>query len=264
MDDLRLGAVIRAVRLRRKLRQLDVARAAGVSHATVSLVERGHCGLMSLETLRRIAAVLDVRVDLVGRWRGGELDRLLNRRHSLLAESFAARVTRAPGWVAEPEVSFSIYGERGVIDQLAWHAVTAHLLLVEFKTELVDMNELLGTLDRKRRLIRRIAEIRGWTPGWVSVWLVVADTSTNRRHAREHATLLHSRLPFDGRWLRKLLRDPSEAASGMAFWSDSNRRSMGTGSHRATRADGKDQASRGRSPSVKPPRTGPAARVEAS
>jgi hypothetical protein len=130
----------------------------------VSLLERGHCETLSLATIRRIAGAVDVRVDLVGRWRGGDLDRLLDRRHSLLAESFAAMVAHAHGWVVEPEVSFASYRERGSIDQLAWHAETGHLLVVELKTQLVDVNELLGTLDRKRRLIRQIVAGRGWAP----------------------------------------------------------------------------------------------------
>lgn len=255
MDDQRLGAIVRAVRLRRRLRQQDVADAAGVSHATVSLIERGHCEQLSLVMIRRIAAALDVRVDLVGRWRGGDLDRLLNRRHSLLAESFAALVARTPGWIVEPEVSFAIYGERGVIDQLAWHAGTEHLLVVEVKTALVDVNELLGTLDRKHRLSRQIAAGRGWKPNLVSVWLIVADTGTNRRHAREHATLLRSRLPLDGRQFRKLLRNPSVAGSGTAFWSDSNLGSTRPGSGRTTPPETGNGASTGRSPSVSLPGT---------
>jgi transcriptional regulator with XRE-family HTH domain len=229
MDDQRLGAAIRAVRIRRRLRQLDLAEIGRVSRATVSLLERGHCETLSLIAIRRIAAAVDVRVDLVGRWRGGDLDRLLNRRHSVLAESFAAAVALAGGWEIDPEVSFAIYGERGVIDQLAWHAETGHLLVVEFKTQFVDVNELLGTLDRKRRLIRQIAGGRGWTPSRISTWLVISDTSTNRRHAREHATLLRSRLPLDGRQLRALLRNPACAGSGVAFWSDSSGSSTGSG-----------------------------------
>jgi transcriptional regulator with XRE-family HTH domain len=235
MDDQRIGAVVRAVRLRRGLRQVDLAKAAGVSRATVSLVERGHIASLSLDTTRRVSATVDIRIDLVGRWRGGDLDRLLSRRHSLLAESFAARVSGMPGWTVEPEVSFSIYGERGVIDQLAWHAAAAHLLLVEFKTELVDVNELLGTMDRKRRLIRQIAADRGWQPRLLSIWLIVADTSTNRRHAREHATLLRSRFPHDGRQLRGLLRDPVSALSGLAFCSDANPHSTESESKGSTR-----------------------------
>jgi transcriptional regulator with XRE-family HTH domain len=222
MNEQRLGAVIRAVRRRRRLTQQDVATSAGVGHSTVSLVERGHSSHLSLATVERIAAALDIRVDLTPRWRGGDLDRLLNRRHSLLAESFATRLGSSPGWIVEPEVSFSIYGERGVIDQLAWHAATAHALVIELKTELVDVNEILGTLDRKRRLARQIARSRGMNPRLISVWLVVTDTSTNRRHVRDHAALLRNRLPCEGRQLRRLLGDPSAAMSGLAFWSDSN------------------------------------------
>ena len=96
------------MRLRRRLRQVDVASAAGVSHSTVSLVERGHCRKLSLDTLRGISAALDVRVEVVARWRGGDADRLLNRRHSLLAASFAAFIASIAGWVAEPGVSFNI------------------------------------------------------------------------------------------------------------------------------------------------------------
>lgn len=252
MDDQRLGAAIRAVRIRRRLRQLDLAEIGGVSRATVSLLERGHCETLSLIAIRRIAAAVDVRVDLVGRWRGGDLDRLLNRRHSVLAESFAAAVALGGGWEIEPEVSFAVYGERGVIDQLAWHPDTGHLLVVEIKTQLVDVNELLGTLDRKRRLIRQIAAGRGWSPSRISVWLVISDTSTNRRHAREHATLLRSRLPLDGRQLRKLLRNPTDAGSGVAFWSDSSGRSTRSGIRTVSRPKPGARALRATFASVEP------------
>jgi hypothetical protein len=36
--------------------------------------------------LRRIAEALEMRVDVTVRWRAGELDRLLNARHSALHE----------------------------------------------------------------------------------------------------------------------------------------------------------------------------------
>lgn len=218
MDDLQFGSVIRAVRKRRGLAQADLARLAGVSRATVSLVERGHCERLSLATLKRVAAAMEVKTELLARWRGGELDRLLSRRHSLLAESFAAFVLAHAGWIVEAEATFSIYGERGAIDQLAWHESTAHLLVVELKTALVDINEMLGTLDRKRRLARSIATERGWRPALVSVWLIVEDTHTNRRRAAEHRVVLSTRLSVDGRRLRSFLLNPSQAASGLAFW----------------------------------------------
>jgi len=153
--------------------------------------------------------------------------RLLSRGHSILAESFAGFLGSKPGWVVEPEVSFAIYGERGVVDQLAWHAGEAHLLVVELKTAFVDVNEMLGTLDRKRRLAGTIAATRGWRPRLVSVWLIVVDTHTNRRHADDHRALLGARFPLDGRQLRPFLARPCAAASGLAFWPTANPRSTG-------------------------------------
>lgn len=116
---MRIGAALRAVRVRRRWRQSDVAARAGVSRATVSLAERGHLGRMPLDTIRRMAQVLDVRLDLVARWRGGELHRLLHARHSALHESVAVYLASLAEWQFLPEVSFAIYGERGVIDILA-------------------------------------------------------------------------------------------------------------------------------------------------
>lgn len=227
MDDQRLSASIRTVRIRRGWRQVDLAIRAGVSRATISLVERGHWQSLSMDTVRKIAAVLDVRVDVVPRWRGGDLDRLLSRRHSMLAEHVASLLLDHSGWAAVPEVSFSIYGERGIIDQLAWHEAAAHLLVVELKTEFVNINEALGTLDRKVRLARTIAAERGWNPSVVSVWLIVSDTRTNRRHAAEHATLLGSRFKLDGRQFGAFLRNPREATTGLAFMTNANPRSAG-------------------------------------
>ena len=90
MDDGRFGSAIRAVRHKRGWRQRDLAVRAGVSDVTVSRIERGHIDTLSLRTLRIVASALDVRVDLIARWRAGDLDRLLNARHSALHDSVAA------------------------------------------------------------------------------------------------------------------------------------------------------------------------------
>jgi hypothetical protein len=176
---------------------------------------------------------MDVRVDCVARWRGGDLDRLLSRRHSMLAEQVAGLLQAQSGWVVLPEVSFAIYGERGVIDQLGWHEDTAQILVVELKTEFVDINEALGTLDRKVRLARTIAAERGWIPKLVSVWLVVSETRTNHRHAAEHSTLLGSRFKMDGRQLGAFLRNPSAATAGLAFMTNANPHNAGQSRRRA-------------------------------
>jgi hypothetical protein len=132
-------------------------------------------------------------------------------------EAMAREFRTFPGWMAEPEVSFSVYGERGVIDILAWRPARRQLLVVELKTELVDINELLGTLDRKRRLARVVARDRGWEPLAISSWVVIADGRTNRRVVANHAAALRAKLPTDGRSMRAWLRNPGARVDALSF-----------------------------------------------
>lgn len=223
MTDQRIGAAIRFLRIRRRWRQRDLAQRAGVSQSVVSRLERGHLGTTSLDTIRAVAAALDIRVDVVARWRAGDLDRMLSAGHSALHEAVARRLIDLDGWEFAPEVSFSIFGERGVIDILAWHAASRSLLVIELKTEFVDFNELLGSIDRKRRHAAEIARERGWLAqaSSVSVWVIVADSSTSRRRAADHATMLRAAFPLDGRAIRRWLARPGRAIGCLSFWSSS-------------------------------------------
>jgi transcriptional regulator with XRE-family HTH domain len=222
MSDQSVGAAFRAVRLRRGWRQADVANTARVSRALVSLVERGHLGTVSVESVRRIGAVLDIRIDVVPRWRGGELDRLLNSGHSSLAVAVTTWLQNN-GWIVAPEVSFSVFGERGFIDLLAWHPATRTVLVIELKTAIVDVQELVGVTDRKTRLAKRIAAERGWSPLSVGTLVVVSDTATNRRRVADHASVLRSAYPADGRNARKWLRRPLGVFAALAFYANANR-----------------------------------------
>jgi transcriptional regulator with XRE-family HTH domain len=217
MDDQKVGSALRALRQRRRLRQADVGARAGVSQATVSRIERGHLGTFSIAAVRAVAAALDARIDLTPRWRGGELDRLLDARHAAVVGAVSRQVIAA-GWVANPEVSFSIYGERGSIDLLAWHAPSRTILLIEAKTEIVDLQDTLRSVDRKRRLAPRIAAERGWRAGaLVGVWVVLPDGRTNRRRLAAHRTLLRSAFPADGRMLGAWLRKPIGGMAALTF-----------------------------------------------
>ncbi|HSH22267.1 MAG TPA: helix-turn-helix domain-containing protein [Candidatus Caenarcaniphilales bacterium] len=223
MDDQRVGGALRAVRIRKRWRQKDVAARAGVSPAMVSLLERGHLDRVSLLTLRRVAAVLDVRLDVVARWRGGELDRLMNAAHAALHEEVARYFGELSGWQQLPEVSFAFFGERGVIDILAYHEASGALLVVELKTELVSIEDLLSTTDRRMRLAARIAGERGWHAATVSAWVVVAESDANRRRAGKHAATLRSGLPANGHQMRAWLGRPEGSIAALSFWANSNR-----------------------------------------
>jgi transcriptional regulator with XRE-family HTH domain len=175
VDDLRFGATVRRIRIRLGWRQSDLAARCGVSTSTISRIERGHINELTLATLRHVAAALEIRLDLVPRWRGGDLDRLLNARHSALHEQVARNLARRAGWIFQPEVSFAFFSERGVIDILAFHPARRALLVIELKTDIADVNELVGTIDRKARHALKIAAERGWAVGpdvTVSVWVI--------------------------------------------------------------------------------------------
>ena len=124
------------------------------------------------------------------------------------------------GWQIAPEVSFAIMGERGVIDLLAWHAPTRTLLVIELKTEIVDIGELVGVVDRKTRLAERIGRERGWYPLTVATWVVVGEGPTNRRRVAAHAAILRAAFPTDGRSMRKWLAAPSGRVAALSFFSD--------------------------------------------
>jgi transcriptional regulator with XRE-family HTH domain len=219
---VRVGNVLRAVRIRRGQRQRDVADAAHVSRATISRIERGHLGSLSVDALERVAAAMEVKLDLIARWRGGELDRLVNAGHSAMHERLARSFQRKPGWLAVPEVSFSIYGERGVVDILAWHETTRTTLVIELKTAIVDVQDLVASIGRKRRLATRIAAERGWGSDEVGCWVVIAGTMTNRRRVGEHAAMLRAAFPDSGQALRAWLRLPVGSIAALSFVSNAH------------------------------------------
>jgi transcriptional regulator with XRE-family HTH domain len=207
------------------LRQSDLAGLAGVSRADVSRLERGRLTNLRVGVVVRVFEALGGRIDLVPRWQGGDLDRLLNARHAALHESVARWFASLPDWQVAPEVSFAIRGERGVIDILAWHASTRTLLVIELKTEIVDISELMGTVDRKRRLAAEIARERGWQPAAVAVWVIVGASRTNRRRVAAHSATLRAAFPVDGRTMRGWLAGPRGPVACMSFWSnDANAR----------------------------------------
>lgn len=221
-----LGLALRRVRLRRDERQADVAARAGMSQATYSEIERGNLGGVTIQKLRRACEALEIRLELTARWRGGDLDRLIHGRHAAMTSELARRLSDQ-GWDLAPEVSFNSYGERGFIDLLGWHPHWRALLVVELKTELVDPQELLGVMDRRLRLARKIGVERGWDPATISAWVVVADSRMNRRHAAAVRPLLRASLPEDGRAARAWARRPDRRQLALWFLPDNGPTSGG-------------------------------------
>jgi transcriptional regulator with XRE-family HTH domain len=213
MGDQQVGLLFRTVRIRSGKRQEDVAAAAGVHRSRLSSIERGILDDASIRVLRAVAAQLEIRVEIRASWRGGDGVRIVNERHSRMHELVAARLAATPGWEFATEVTFSEWGERGVIDILAWHAATRTLLVIELKTELPDPAGLIAQVDRYRRLAPTIGRDHGWNALAVATWVLVAESDLNRRQLARHRVILRNAFPLNGHFLRRWLRGPAPGAA---------------------------------------------------
>ncbi|MBX3029260.1 MAG: helix-turn-helix domain-containing protein [Chloroflexi bacterium] len=221
MDDVKAGSIVRAVRIKARHPQDELARLAGVRPSDVSHLERGHLDDLSVGAIRKVTAALGMRMEVLPKWHGSDLDRLVNGAHGALQVALIRHFEQLPGWMAVPEVTFSIYGERGAVDLLAWHAATRTVLVVELKTILVDAAEIVRTTDQRRRLASDIAGSKGWRPQVVASWLIFTDTRTNRRAVERDRALLRDIATSDGRAIRSWLRVPSGQMSALSFWAES-------------------------------------------
>jgi transcriptional regulator with XRE-family HTH domain len=217
VDSLRIGRSLRVIRRSRGQRQLDVAHAAGVSQTLVSKVERGRCDHLAIGTVGRIFAALEADIDLVVRYRGGTLDRLLDERHAATVAS-VARMLQSRGWMTAVEATFNHFGERGSIDLLAVHPVTRTALVVEAKTEITSAEEMMRRLDVKVRLGAALARERFDLPVTRIVpLLAVLDTTANRHRVARLAPILDPAFPHRSTSLRTWLAIPGAPAGGLLF-----------------------------------------------
>jgi len=258
MDDIRVGSAIRAVRLRRGLRQSDVAAAAGLSQSTVSLVELGRFEALTLGTIRAVGRPLDVWIHFEPRWRGAELPRLLDERHALLVGLVVTELRRR-GWEVRVEYSFNVCGERGSVDVLAWLASARALLLVEVKTQIVDVQELLSTFDRKRRVvpIAVLAE-SGWRPDLIGRVPVLPDETRARAAVSRHGYVFSVALPGRTVDVRRWFRQPAQPLAGIWFLRKTDPsngvRPSGGASRVRLRSGGQLRVGPRSNPATKPPR----------
>lgn len=237
MDDARLGRAIRVLRQRRGWRQVDLTTKSGVGRSAISDIERGHADRYTLGAIRGVLRALDGDATVSVRWGGpGDLDRMLDGDHAALVRTWA-ELHEAHGWQTWPEASFSVYGERGRVDLLAFHAPTGVLEVAEMKTGIWSLHDTIGRLDTKVRLAPRLAAERGWSVRRVVGALVIAEGRTARRRVEEHAVLF-ARYALRGRAARAFVAAPSIGTKGLlAFVSlpDSNRARLGRAGQRRVR-----------------------------
>lgn len=215
MNALRVGRVLRAVRLRSGLTQQAVANKAGVSQSVYSRAERGELAGLRVSSLDRIATALGANLSIEVRYRGGLGDRLVDAAHAALVNHIVG-VLRATGWLVELEFGFNVFGERGSVDILAWHAASRSLLIVEVKSRFTDLQAMLLSLARKLRLVPDVVrQERGWDPLAVGRVVVAYGTTANRSILASHPAMFEASLPSRSLAIRRWLRAPSGPLAGV-------------------------------------------------
>lgn len=230
MRDRAVANLFRLARVRQDLRQVDVADRSGLSRSVIAKHELGQIAGASVASLRSHADALGLSLELTVRGSAGEV--LKDEEHALLTQ-WVKQQLQAFGWETEPEVSFNIYGDRGRIDLLGWHPGRRVVLVDEQKTDVSDVQDVLGGLDVKERLALQIARDHGWSAAQVGVLLVVSRTQRNVRTIDRFAGLF-DKFSVRGTDAARWLRDPAgpahvlifvpPSAVGRAAWRNGRRR----------------------------------------
>lgn len=211
----RIGRVLRAVRLHQGLSQRAVAKRARISQSVYSRAERGDLGGMTLGSLDSLAEALGASIHLDVRYRGGLGDRLTDASHARLVD-LVVSVLRRAGWLVQLEFGFSVYGERGSVDILAWHLATRTLLVIEVKSRFTDLQAMLQSLARKLRLVPAVARAElHWDAAFVARVVVAYASHGNRSVISRHAAMFEAALPARSVAIRRWLRAPSGPIAGV-------------------------------------------------
>lgn len=180
-------------------------------------METGQCLRLSTRHVQRVLASLEAELELVVRWRGGELDRLIDEGHASLVAAVARRLAGS-GWIVEAEVTYAIGGERGSIDLVALNPETRALLVVEVKADVASAEGTLRKHDEKVRLGAIIVRERfGWQVMSVSRLLVLPESTTARRRIERHRALFDHAYPERGRRFTAWLRSPERSIRAILF-----------------------------------------------
>ena len=199
---------LRAIRRRKGWPQAKVAAQLSISQSELSRRERGSLEDCSVAEVEQWGATLGAHVSIELRVDGERP--LMDARHARL-QNWIVGVLRQHGWSVLVEHSFNHYGDRGRIDVLAYHPIDRVVLVIEVKTRIDDVGDILGRLDVKRRVAPIHAREQQWNARKVVPMLLILDQRTNRRRIADHATVFSS-FTVRGRSASAWLRRPAGTA----------------------------------------------------
>jgi transcriptional regulator with XRE-family HTH domain len=231
-----VAGIVRTARMACAMTQRELSRRSGVSQSRISRIENLRTHDIALSEIDALLVALGVRY-----WLGTEAPRVTRSSRDLVHGWCAAYVTRrlvAAGWLVEREVEIGGDRWKGWIDVLAFHPATDVLLVIEVKTEIVDLGEIERTLNWYQRQAPVAARRFGWVAREVASSLLVLDTAANERLFSSNRDLLRLGFPGRARQLLGVVRTGTLADSGRCL-ALIDPRSRGSAWLRATGSDGR-------------------------
>ena len=187
--ELEIVRELRVARLTGGLRQRDVARAMGISTASVCRIERGDVARVSLRVLARFAGAVGL-VLWVRAYPGGR--RFLDAPQLSLFGRF--RRAAHPSWGWETEVPMPIAGDLRAADVRG--RIPGCVVMVELVTRIVDFQAQSRSALLKKRDLRADRLV-----------LVAAATKANRHAVAELEDVLAASFPLGTRAVMAALRE---------------------------------------------------------
>ncbi len=217
----RLGAEVRGTRTRRRLTQARVGELAGLAQSTISQLERGHGGSLTMDAWQRVTLALGrpLRVDLP-RDPGEEP---ADAGH-LAIQELVLRTARAAGYVRRFELSTRPSDPSRSTDVGLINSRIAWLVLVECLNTIGNVGEAARSSDRKRAEAEQLAATYGdGKPFKVGVCWVIRAVERNRRLVARYPELFAAR--FSGSsvgWLRALTTGTEPPGAPGIGWCDAS------------------------------------------
>jgi len=180
----------------------------------MSLLERGMIARLSIVEAERVCSSLGATLVL-----GVEAPVLIagpRQRDAAHARcvAYVARRLIAEGWLVQREVQIGSPSRPGWIDILAFNPVGLVLLVIEVKTELIDLGGLERQLRWYVREAPRAATQFGWQPEALQGCVLLLSTSAIDDRIRENAAGVRQIFPRRWRDLVQVVRGETISGRG--------------------------------------------------
>ncbi len=210
-NDLRrvIGRAIRETRLATRTTQRQLGEAIGLSQTEISGIERAIYPGLPLATAERVLDALYIRLELrlVPPYVAGR-DESRDEAHARCV-GFLARRLESAGWLVAHEVPVGGSRWRGFIDIVAFHRLERILLVIEVKTEIVDVGAIERQISSYERDAWQAARLLGWRPRAAIGALVLLATAANDEALRRHRDTFGRGYSIRAKALGELVRLPT-------------------------------------------------------